>query len=99
MAQPAPCEMRVRGSSAAGPSLAWPMAPAGARTAVVARQRPIEPFEAITVQECHRAFATNVLGPILTVQEALQHFPTSGGSIVTIVTTTHFRRRYENARL
>lgn len=58
MAQPAPCEMLVRGSGAAGPSLAWPMAPAGEHTAVVARQRPLEPFEAITAQECHREFAT-----------------------------------------
>src|SRR5262249_56725653 len=57
-AQPAPCEMLVRGSGAAGPSPAWPMAPAGEHTAVVARQRPIEPFEAITAQECHREFAT-----------------------------------------
>ena len=85
MAQPAPCEMLVRGSGgAAGPSLAWPMAPAGEPTAVVARQRPIEPFEAITAQECHRAFATNVLGPILEIQEALQHVPASGGSSINI---------------
>ncbi len=31
-----------------------------------------------------REFDTNVLGPILAIQEALQHFPASGGSIITI---------------
>ena len=39
-----------------------------------------EPFEAMTEQECHREFDTNVLGPILAIQEALQHIPASGGS-------------------
>jgi len=43
-----------------------------------------EPFEAMTEQECHREFDTNVLGPILAIQEALQHFPASGGSSITI---------------
>jgi 3-oxoacyl-[acyl-carrier protein] reductase len=43
-----------------------------------------EPCEAMTEQECHREFDTNVLGPILAIQEALQHFPASGGSIITI---------------
>ena len=33
-----------------------------------------EPFEAITEKEFHREFDTNVLGPILTIQEALKHF-------------------------
>jgi len=42
-----------------------------------------EPFEAMTEQECHREVDTNVLGPILAIQEALQHFPASG-SIITI---------------
>ena len=43
-----------------------------------------EPFEAITEIEFHREFDTNVLGPILAIQEALKHFPASGGSIVNI---------------
>src|SRR5206468_27537 len=42
------------------------------------------PFEAITEQEFHREFNTNVLGPILAIQEAVQHFPASGGSIINI---------------
>src|SRR5229473_1110362 len=44
----------------------------------------LEPFEAITEREFHREFDTNVLGPILTIQEALKHFPASGGSIINI---------------
>ena len=43
-----------------------------------------EPFDAITEKEFHREFDTNVLGPILTIQEALKHFPASGGSIINI---------------
>lgn len=43
-----------------------------------------EPFEAITEREFHREFDTNVLGPILTIQEALKQFPASGGSIINI---------------
>jgi 3-oxoacyl-[acyl-carrier protein] reductase len=43
-----------------------------------------EPFEAITEKEFHREFDTNVLGPILALQEALKHFPASGGSIINI---------------
>jgi NAD(P)-dependent dehydrogenase (short-subunit alcohol dehydrogenase family) len=39
-----------------------------------------EPFAAITAQEFHREFDTNVLGPILAIQEALQHCPASGAS-------------------
>ena len=42
------------------------------------------PFEAITEQEFHREFNTNVLGPILAIQAAVQHFPASGGSIINI---------------
>jgi len=42
------------------------------------------PVEAITEQEFHREFNTNVLGPILAIQEAVQHFPASGGSIINI---------------
>ncbi len=43
-----------------------------------------EPFEAITEQEFHRHFNTNVLGTLLATQEALKYFPRSGGSIVNI---------------
>ena len=43
-----------------------------------------DPFEAITEKEFHREFDTNVLGQILAVQEALKHFPASGGSIINI---------------
>lgn len=34
-----------------------------------------EPLEAITEEEFHREFDTNVLGPILAIQEVLKHFP------------------------
>lgn len=43
-----------------------------------------DPFDAITEKEFHREFDTNVLGAILTIQEALKHFPASGGSIINI---------------
>jgi 3-oxoacyl-[acyl-carrier protein] reductase len=43
-----------------------------------------EPFDAITEKEFHREFDINVLGPILAIQEALKHFPASGGSIINI---------------
>jgi 3-oxoacyl-[acyl-carrier protein] reductase len=38
-----------------------------------------EPLEAVTESEFHREFNTNVLGPILTIQEAVKHFGTEGG--------------------
>jgi 3-oxoacyl-[acyl-carrier protein] reductase len=43
-----------------------------------------EPLEAITGEEFRREFDTNVLSQILTIQEALKHFPASGGSIINI---------------
>jgi 3-oxoacyl-[acyl-carrier protein] reductase len=43
-----------------------------------------EPLEEITEAEFHRHFDTNVLGPILTIQEAAKHFGPAGGSIVNI---------------
>lgn len=43
-----------------------------------------EPVEAVTEDEFHREFSTNVLGPILTTQAAIKHFPASGGSIINI---------------
>ncbi len=41
-------------------------------------------FDTITEQDFHRYFNINVLGPILTTQEALKYFPPSGGSIINI---------------
>jgi 3-oxoacyl-[acyl-carrier protein] reductase len=43
-----------------------------------------EPLEAITEEEFHREFNTNVLSQILTIQQALKHFPPKGGSIINI---------------
>src|SRR5258708_26428772 len=42
------------------------------------------PLEAVTEDEFHREFNTNVLGPILTIQEALNHFGPNGGSVINI---------------
>jgi len=42
------------------------------------------PLDAITVDEYRRQFDTNVLGVILTIQEAAKHFGPTGGSIVNI---------------
>jgi 3-oxoacyl-[acyl-carrier protein] reductase len=42
------------------------------------------PLEAVTEDEFHREFNTNVLGPILTIQEALKHFGPEGGSVINI---------------
>ncbi len=41
-------------------------------------------IEGVTEAEFHREFDTNVLGPILTIQEALKYFPASGGSVINI---------------
>ena len=43
-----------------------------------------DPLEAVTEEEFHREFNTNVLGPILTIQEALKHFGPDGGSVINI---------------
>jgi len=43
-----------------------------------------EPFEAISIAEFHREFSTNVLGPILTIQEAIRQFGFEGGSVINI---------------
>jgi 3-oxoacyl-[acyl-carrier protein] reductase len=42
------------------------------------------PLDGVTEAEFHRQFNTNVLGPILTTQEALNHFGNSGGSVINI---------------
>lgn len=43
-----------------------------------------EPLEAITEEEFHRQFNTNVLGTILASQQAVQDFGDHGGSIINI---------------
>src|SRR5256712_7735938 len=42
------------------------------------------PLEEVTEQQFHRMFDTNVLGMLLTTQEALKHFNSEGGSIINI---------------
>jgi 3-oxoacyl-[acyl-carrier protein] reductase len=42
------------------------------------------PLEEVTEQQFHRMFDTNVLGLLLTTQEALKHFNAKGGSIINI---------------
>ena len=42
------------------------------------------PLEAITPEHFHKQFGLNVLGLILTTQEAVKHFGVSGGSVVNI---------------
>ena len=43
-----------------------------------------EPLEAVTEDEFHREFNTNVLGTLLTTQEAVKHFGPEGGSVINI---------------
>ena len=43
-----------------------------------------EPVEAVTEVEFHREFDTNVLGTLLTIQEALKHFGPDGGVIINV---------------
>jgi 3-oxoacyl-[acyl-carrier protein] reductase len=42
------------------------------------------PLESVTESEFHRQFNTNVLGLLLTTQEAAKHFGTEGGSVINI---------------
>jgi 3-oxoacyl-[acyl-carrier protein] reductase len=42
------------------------------------------PFESITEEEFRRHYDVNVLGPILTVREALKHFGPEGGGVINI---------------
>lgn len=44
----------------------------------------LEPIESVAEGEFHRQFNTNVLGPILAVQEAVKHFGPKGGSVINI---------------
>ncbi len=43
-----------------------------------------QPLEGITPEHFHRQFNINVLGLLLTTQEAVKHFPATGGSIINI---------------
>jgi 3-oxoacyl-[acyl-carrier protein] reductase len=45
------------------------------------------PLESIEEAEFHRQFNTNVLGLLLTTQEAVKHFNPAGGSIINISST------------
>jgi 3-oxoacyl-[acyl-carrier protein] reductase len=45
-----------------------------------------EPLEAVTEEEFHRQFDTNVLGALLATQEALTAFNGEGGSVINIST-------------
>jgi len=42
------------------------------------------PIEAMTEEEFHREFNTNVLGPLLMIREAVKYFGQQGGSIINI---------------
>jgi 3-oxoacyl-[acyl-carrier protein] reductase len=42
------------------------------------------PLEAITPEHYHRQFNINVLGLLLTTQEAVKHFPATGGSVINV---------------
>lgn len=46
-----------------------------------------DPIEEVTESEFHREFNTNVLGPILAIQEAVKHFGPQGGSVINISST------------
>jgi 3-oxoacyl-[acyl-carrier protein] reductase len=48
-------------------------------------------LEAVNADEFHREFHINVLGPILTTQEALKYFGPAGGSIVNVSSTVSTR--------
>jgi 3-oxoacyl-[acyl-carrier protein] reductase len=42
------------------------------------------PIEAVSESEFHRQYNTNVLGPILAIQESLKHFGPDGGSVINV---------------
>jgi 3-oxoacyl-[acyl-carrier protein] reductase len=42
------------------------------------------PIEGVTAEHYHRIFNINVLGLLLTTQEALKHFPATGGSVINV---------------
>jgi 3-oxoacyl-[acyl-carrier protein] reductase len=49
-----------------------------------------EPLEEVTEAEFHREFDTNVLGPILTIREAVKYFGPAGGSVINISSVASF---------
>jgi 3-oxoacyl-[acyl-carrier protein] reductase len=42
------------------------------------------PAEGLTEEEFHREINVNLLGPLLTIREALKHFSAAGGSVINI---------------
>jgi 3-oxoacyl-[acyl-carrier protein] reductase len=46
-----------------------------------------DPLDAVTEEEFHREFNTNVLGVIFATQEALKYFGEEGGSVINISST------------
>jgi 3-oxoacyl-[acyl-carrier protein] reductase len=42
------------------------------------------PLSGITAEHYHRIFNINVLGLLLTTQEAVKHFPSTGGSVINV---------------
>ncbi|SDN50628.1 3-oxoacyl-[acyl-carrier protein] reductase [Paenibacillus sp. yr247] len=44
------------------------------------------PFEEVSEEQFHQHYNINVLGPILTTQEAVKYFPAEGGSVINIST-------------
>jgi 3-oxoacyl-[acyl-carrier protein] reductase len=44
----------------------------------------LEPIESVVEDAFYRQFNTNVLGPILAIQEAVKHFGPKGGSVINI---------------
>jgi len=44
----------------------------------------MSPLEAVTEDLYRRLFDTNVLGPVLTIKEALAHFSANGGSVINV---------------
>ncbi len=59
------------------------------------------PFEEVTEEDFHWHYNVNVLGPILTTQEAIKHFGPEGGSIINIssIMQSRWRRRRHSAGL
>jgi len=49
------------------------------------------PLEAVTENEFHREFNTNVLGPIMATQEALKYFGPAGGNVINISSVVSVR--------
>jgi 3-oxoacyl-[acyl-carrier protein] reductase len=45
-----------------------------------------QPIEAVTEEEFHRQFDTNVLGPLMATREAVASFDSAGGSIINLST-------------